>query len=73
MIVAVSERRAYFTRCMRCGLRGSSRGITIEPGRTEWVDEPTSFDTRVAPPRADEQRDEDLRLSLSGPFIDLLQ
>ena len=36
-------------------------GVTIEPGRTERVDGPASFDTNVAPPRADEPRDEDLQ------------
>jgi hypothetical protein len=48
-------------------------GVTIEPGRTERVDGPASFDTNVAPPRADEPRDEDLRPVPIKTVIDLLQ
>jgi sporulation protein YlmC with PRC-barrel domain len=32
--------------------------VTIEPGRTEKVDGPAPFDTKVAPPRADEPRED---------------
>jgi sporulation protein YlmC with PRC-barrel domain len=32
--------------------------VTIEPGRTEKVDGPAPLDTRVAPPRADEPRED---------------
>src|ERR687897_1443302 len=32
--------------------------VTIEPGRTEKVEGPAPFDTKVAPPRADEQRED---------------
>ena len=31
--------------------------VTIEPGRTEKVEGPVPFDTKVAPPRADERRE----------------
>ena len=37
----------------------------LEPGRTERVDGPASFDIKVAPPCADEPCDEDLRWFLS--------
>jgi hypothetical protein len=47
--------------------------VTIEPGRSERVDEPASFDTKVGAPRADEPRDEDLRLVPIKIVIDLLQ
>jgi hypothetical protein len=47
--------------------------VTIEPGRTERVDGPASFDTKVAPPRADEPRDEDLQLVPIKTVIDLPQ
>ena len=33
--------------------------VTIEPGRTEKVDGPAPFDTRVAPPPADDRRSDD--------------
>jgi sporulation protein YlmC with PRC-barrel domain len=32
--------------------------VTIEPGRTQKVDGPAPFDTRVAPPRSDGRRDD---------------
>ena len=32
--------------------------VTIEPGRTEKVEGPAPFDTKVAPPRADEPRED---------------
>ena len=47
--------------------------VTIEPGRTERVDGSASFDTKVAPPCADEPCDEDLRLVPIKIVIDLLQ
>ncbi len=47
--------------------------VTIERGRTVRVDGPTSFDTKVAPARADEPYDEDLRLVPIKTVIDLLQ
>ena len=47
--------------------------VTIEPGRTERVDGSASFDTKVAPPCADEPCDEDLRLVPIKSVIDLLQ
>ena len=47
--------------------------VTIEPGRPERVDEPASFDTKVASPRADEPRDEDLRLVPIKSILDFLQ
>jgi hypothetical protein len=47
--------------------------VTIEPGRTERVDRPASFDTRGAPSRADEPRDEDLQLVPTKTVIDFLQ
>jgi sporulation protein YlmC with PRC-barrel domain len=31
--------------------------VTIEPGRTEKVEGPAPFDTKVAPPRTDERRE----------------
>ena len=46
--------------------------FTVEPGRTEKVDGPAPFDTKVAPPRADESRNEDLRLVPIKTVIDLL-
>jgi hypothetical protein len=46
---------------------------TVEPGSTERVDGPASFDTKVAPPCADEPCDEDLRLVPIKIVIDLLQ
>jgi len=46
---------------------------TVEPGRTERVDGPASFGITVAPPRADEPYDEDLRLVPIKTVIDLLQ
>ena len=46
---------------------------TVEPGRTERADGPASFDIKVAPPRADEPCDEDLRLVPIKTVIDLLQ
>ncbi len=33
--------------------------VTIEPGRTQKVEGPASFDTKVAPPPAEERRAED--------------
>ena len=47
--------------------------VTIEPGRTERVDGSASFDTKLAPPCADEPCDEDLRLVPIKSVIDLLQ
>jgi hypothetical protein len=47
--------------------------VTIERGRPVRVDGPASFDTKVAPPRADEPYDEDLRLVPMKTVIDLLQ
>jgi sporulation protein YlmC with PRC-barrel domain len=47
--------------------------VTIESGRTEKVDGPASFNTKVAPPCADEPRDEDLQLVPIKIVIDLLQ
>ena len=47
--------------------------VTIEPGRTESVDGSASFDTKVAPPCADESCDEDLWLVPIKIVIDLLQ
>jgi hypothetical protein len=44
----------------------------MEPGRTERVDGPASFDTNVAPPRADEPRDDEVRLVSIKTVIDLL-
>ncbi len=32
--------------------------VTIEPGRTEKVEDPAPFDTKVAPPPADEPRED---------------
>jgi sporulation protein YlmC with PRC-barrel domain len=32
--------------------------VTIEPGRTQRVDGPTPFDTKVAPPPADDRSDD---------------
>ena len=46
--------------------------VTIEPGRTEGADGPASCDTKVAPPRADEPCDEDLRLVHMNTVIDPL-
>jgi sporulation protein YlmC with PRC-barrel domain len=40
--------------------------VTIEPGRTEKVDGPPPFDTKVAPPRADERREGYARLPYSN-------
>jgi hypothetical protein len=45
--------------------------ITIEPGRTERVDGSASFGTKVAPPRAGEPCDEDLRLIPTKSVVDL--
>jgi hypothetical protein len=45
--------------------------FTIEPGRTEMLEGPAPFDTKVAPPRADEPRDE-VRLVSIKTVIDLL-
>jgi hypothetical protein len=39
--------------------------VTIEPGRTQRVDGPTPFDTKVAPPPADD-RSEDYASPLYG-------
>ncbi len=47
--------------------------VTTEPGRTERVDEPAAFDTKVAPPRAGEPCDEDLWLVPIKSAIDFLQ
>jgi hypothetical protein len=47
--------------------------FTVEPGRTEKVDGPAPFDTKVAPPRSDEWRDDELRLVPIKTVIDLLQ
>jgi hypothetical protein len=47
-------------------------GVIIEPGRTERVDGPASFDTNVAPPRADESLDDEMRLVSIETAIDLL-
>ena len=47
--------------------------VTIEPSRSERVDGPASFDTKVAPPRSDEWRDDELRLVPIKTVIDLLQ
>ena len=47
--------------------------VTIEPGRTERVDGPATFDIKVASPRAGEPCDEDLRLIPIKSVIDLLQ
>jgi sporulation protein YlmC with PRC-barrel domain len=47
--------------------------VTNESGRTEKVDGPASFNTKVAPPCADEPRDEDLQLVPTKIVIDLLQ
>ena len=38
--------------------RVTEERVNIEPGRTEKVDGPDSFDTRVAPPPADEPRED---------------
>jgi hypothetical protein len=46
---------------------------TIEPIRTERVDGPATFDIKVAPPRAGEPGDEDLRLIPVKSVINLLQ
>jgi hypothetical protein len=47
--------------------------VTIEPGRTERVDGPATFDIKVASPRAGEPCDEDLRLIPVKSVINLLQ
>jgi hypothetical protein len=46
--------------------------FTIEPGRTEKLDGPAPFDTKVAPPRANEPRDDEVRLVPMKTVIDLL-
>jgi hypothetical protein len=46
--------------------------FTIELGRTEKVEGPVPFDTKVAPPRADEPRDDEVRLVSIKTVIDLL-
>ncbi len=37
----------------------AERWVTIEPGRTEKVDGPAPFNTRVAPPPAEDRRSDD--------------
>jgi hypothetical protein len=44
----------------------------IEPGRTEMLEGPAPFDTKVAPPRADEPRYDEVRLVSIKTPIDLL-
>jgi hypothetical protein len=46
--------------------------LTIEPGRTEMLKGPAPFDTKGAPPRADEPRDDEVRLVSIKTVIDLL-
>jgi hypothetical protein len=36
MMVAIPERRAYVTRCMRCGLRGSSCEDGVDVKQTSY-------------------------------------